>query len=158
MAKVIRCLEPISYEDSLGELGLYSLRKEGSREIFQFFEGVVRKTDTLYQYFFCQKEQQFLTKKKGRFRLEVRKTFFSAAYSGWERLSIETVNISSLEAFKAMLDKTLSHLTKRIMPPGQGLWRSWSSNVSFNPNHSIILQFFYCRILNHNQQKFSTII
>lgn len=64
MAKVIRCLESISYEDSLGELGLYSLRKEGSREIFQFFEGVVRKTDTLYQYFSCQKEQQFLTKKK----------------------------------------------------------------------------------------------
>lgn len=46
-------------------------------EIFQYLKGVIRKTDTCYQHLFCQeKGQQFLTKRKGRFRLEIRKVFF----------------------------------------------------------------------------------
>lgn len=81
-------------------------------EIFQYLEGVVRKTDTLYQDLFCQeKGQQFLTERKGRFRLEVRDTYFSGEYSGWVALSTETVDIQSQEAFKARLDRALSNLT-----------------------------------------------
>ena len=50
--------------------------------------------------------------KEGRFRLDVRKTFF---YLGvvrpWNRLPREAVDVPSLEAFKVRLDGALSRLT-----------------------------------------------
>jgi len=49
--------------------------------------------------------------KEGRFRLDVRKKFFTMrAVKHWNRLPSEMVDASSLEAFKVRLDGALSNL------------------------------------------------
>jgi len=49
--------------------------------------------------------------KEGRFRLDVRKKFFTMrVVKHWNRLSREVVDASSLEVFKARLDGALSNL------------------------------------------------
>ena len=50
--------------------------------------------------------------KEGRFRLDVRKKFFTQrAVRHWHRLPREAVDVPSLEAFKARLDRVLDSLT-----------------------------------------------
>ncbi|KFW71265.1 hypothetical protein AS28_04657, partial [Pygoscelis adeliae] len=49
--------------------------------------------------------------KDGRFRLDIRKKFFTVrVVRHWNRLSGEVVDAPSLEVFKARLDGALSHL------------------------------------------------
>ncbi|KFQ03376.1 hypothetical protein N329_03715, partial [Haliaeetus albicilla] len=49
--------------------------------------------------------------KKGRFRLDVRKKFFTMrVVKHWHRLPREVVDAPSLEIFKARLDGALSNL------------------------------------------------
>ncbi|KFP93063.1 hypothetical protein N329_04074, partial [Haliaeetus albicilla] len=49
--------------------------------------------------------------KEGRFRLEVRKKFFTVrVVRHWDRLPKEAVDAPSLEVFKARLDGALSNL------------------------------------------------
>ncbi|KFP11670.1 hypothetical protein Z169_11647, partial [Egretta garzetta] len=49
--------------------------------------------------------------KQGRFRLDIRKKFFTMrAVKHWNRLPREVVEAPSLEAFKARLDGALSNL------------------------------------------------
>ncbi|KFP47073.1 hypothetical protein N323_04101, partial [Cathartes aura] len=49
--------------------------------------------------------------KEGRFRLDIRKKFFTLrVVKHWNRLPREVVDTPSLEAFKARLDATLSNL------------------------------------------------
>ena len=49
--------------------------------------------------------------KEGRFRLDIRKKFFTVrAVRHWNRLPREVVDAPSLEVFKARLDRTLSDL------------------------------------------------
>ncbi|KFW03056.1 hypothetical protein N327_10125, partial [Fulmarus glacialis] len=49
--------------------------------------------------------------KQGRFRLDIRKTFFTMrVVRHWTRLPREVVAAPSLEAFKARLDGALSNL------------------------------------------------
>ena len=51
---------------------------------------------------------------KARFRLDIRKKFFTVmVVRHWNRLPSEVVNAPSLEAFKARLDGTLSNLVQR---------------------------------------------
>ncbi|KFP13068.1 hypothetical protein Z169_01617, partial [Egretta garzetta] len=48
---------------------------------------------------------------QGRFRLDIRKTFFTMrVVKHWNRLPREVVKAPSLEAFKARLDGALSNL------------------------------------------------
>ncbi|KFW65428.1 hypothetical protein AS28_04223, partial [Pygoscelis adeliae] len=49
--------------------------------------------------------------KEGRFRLDIRKKFFTVrVVRHWKRLPREVVDASSLEVFKARLDRALSNL------------------------------------------------
>ncbi|KFP50845.1 hypothetical protein N323_10475, partial [Cathartes aura] len=49
--------------------------------------------------------------KEGRFRLDIRKTFFTMrVVRHWNRLPREVVDVPSLEVFKARLDGALSNL------------------------------------------------
>ncbi|KFO87746.1 hypothetical protein N320_02535, partial [Buceros rhinoceros silvestris] len=49
--------------------------------------------------------------KEGRFRLDIRKKFFTASVvTHWNRLPQEIVDALSLEMFKARLDGALSNL------------------------------------------------
>ncbi|KFR05897.1 hypothetical protein Y956_02468, partial [Nipponia nippon] len=49
--------------------------------------------------------------KEGRFRLDLRKKFFTMrVVRHWHRLPREVVDVPSLEAFKARLDGALSNL------------------------------------------------
>ncbi|KFQ27286.1 hypothetical protein N332_13324, partial [Mesitornis unicolor] len=48
---------------------------------------------------------------EGRFRVDIRKKFFTVrALRHWHRLPREAVDASSLEVFKARLDRALSSL------------------------------------------------
>ncbi|KFM01641.1 hypothetical protein AS27_01219, partial [Aptenodytes forsteri] len=49
--------------------------------------------------------------KEGRFRLDIRKTFFTVrVVKHWQRLPREVVDAPSLETFKVRLDGALSNL------------------------------------------------
>ncbi|KFO86858.1 hypothetical protein N320_00330, partial [Buceros rhinoceros silvestris] len=51
------------------------------------------------------------TLKEGRFRLDIRKKFFTVrVVRHWDRLPTEAVDAPSLEVFKARLDGALSNL------------------------------------------------
>jgi len=54
--------------------------------------------------------------KEGRFRLGIRKTFFTMrVMRHWHRLPREVVDAPSLEVFKVRLDRALSNLVYSVM-------------------------------------------
>ncbi|KFZ49777.1 hypothetical protein N321_03507, partial [Antrostomus carolinensis] len=121
--RMIRGLEHLSYEDRLRELRLFSLEKRRFRgdliAAFQYLKG----TGVLKGAYKKAGEGLFIravndkTKgngcklKEGRFRLDIRKKFFTVrVVRHWHRLPKEVVDAPSLEVFKARLDEALSNL------------------------------------------------
>jgi len=107
--KMIRGLEYLFYKDRLRELGLFSLEKRRLRgdllAAFQYLKGAYRKDEEgLFTRNGCKL-------KEGRFRLDIRKKFFTMmVVKHWHRLPREVVDTPSLKAFKARLDGALSNL------------------------------------------------
>ncbi|PKU28103.1 hypothetical protein llap_21592 [Limosa lapponica baueri] len=88
-SKMIRGLEPLSYQDRLRELGLFSLEKRRLRG------------DLIAAF-------QYL---KGAYRLDIRKKFFTVrVVRHWNRFPREVVDAPSLEIFKMRLDGALSNV------------------------------------------------
>ncbi|KAK4831182.1 hypothetical protein QYF61_015914 [Mycteria americana] len=96
--KMIRETEHLSYEERLREFKLFNLEKRRLRgDLMQPFK---RWRETFYQSSDRRRGKGFKLK-EGRFRLDIRKTFFTMrVVRHWNRLPREVVDSPSLEVFK----------------------------------------------------------
>ncbi|GAB0204727.1 hypothetical protein GRJ2_002938300 [Grus japonensis] len=116
--KIIRGLEHLSCdEDSLRELGLFSLEKRRLQgdliAAFQYLKGACRKAGVGLFTRSCSDRTRGngLKVKEGRFRLDIRKKFFTVrVVRHWKRLPREVVDAPCPEMFKASLDVALGNL------------------------------------------------
>ncbi|GAB0205279.1 hypothetical protein GRJ2_002993500 [Grus japonensis] len=113
--KMIKGLEHLSYEDRLRGLGLSSLEKERLQgdliAAFQYLKGAYRKDREGLFIRECSKSSNGFKLKDGRFRLDIRKKFFTVrVVRHWNKLSRDVVASPSLEVFKARLDGALGNL------------------------------------------------
>jgi len=96
---------------------LFSLEKQRLQgdliAAFQYLKGAYRKDgDNLFSKACCDRTRSNALKlRKGRFRLDIRKTLFRMrVVKHWHRLPREAVEAPSLETFKVRLDGALSNL------------------------------------------------
>ncbi|KFQ76634.1 hypothetical protein N337_03777, partial [Phoenicopterus ruber ruber] len=115
--KVIRGMEHLSYEERLRELGLFSLEKRrlwgDLLAAFQYLKGTYKKAGEGLWTRACSDRTRGngFKLKEGRFRLDLRKKFFTLrVVRYWNRLPGEVVDAPSLEVSKARLDRVLSNL------------------------------------------------
>ena len=123
-------MEHLSYEERLRELVWFSLEKRRLRGdlivAFQDLKGAYKKAGEGLFTRACRDRTRGngFKLKEGRFRLDVRKKFFTVrVVRHWNRLPREVVDAPSLEVFKARLDGALSKLVwwKVSLPMAGGL-------------------------------------
>ncbi|GAB0203451.1 hypothetical protein GRJ2_002810700 [Grus japonensis] len=115
--KLMGGMEHLSCEDKLGELRLFILEKRRIQghlvAAFQYRKGAYRKAGEVLFITECSDRTRGngFKLKEGRFRLDVRKKFFTVrVVRHWNRLPREAVDAPSLEVFKARLDGALGNL------------------------------------------------
>jgi len=115
--EMIRKLKHLSYEERLRELGLFRLEKRrlwgDLIAAFQCLKGAYKRTGEGLFIRACsdRTRRNGFKLKEGRFRLDIRKKFFTLrVVRHWHRLPREVVAAPSLAVFKARLDGTLGSL------------------------------------------------
>jgi len=114
---MIQRMEHLSYEDRLRELGLFSLEKRKLQgaliAAFQYVKGNYRKEGKRLFSRVCddRKRGNGFKLKEGRFRMDIRKKFFTVrAVRHRNRLPREVMGALSLETLKIRLDGALTNL------------------------------------------------
>ena len=114
---MIQGLEHLSYEEGVRELGLFSLEKRrlwgDLMAAIQYLKGPYRKDgENIFSRACCNRTRSSGFKlRKGRFKLDIRKTFFTVrVVKHWCRWPREVAEAPSLETFKIRLDGALSSL------------------------------------------------
>ena len=119
--------------------------KRSHKEAFQYLNGAYKQEeDCLFTQFDSDRIRQNGFKlNEGRFRLAVRKTFFTQrAMKHWHRLLRDVVGLPPLEALKARLDRAPGSLSWWVSTsPWQGSWNWVISKVPSNLSHSMNLWF-----------------